>query len=174
MRGGLRQRCEARLRDITVPDPFDVSAFCAQLAERRGRALHVLPLPRGLGPEGPCGLWIATDNEDLIFVESGTSPLHREHIVVHEVAHIICGHADGGGAESVARLLVDLDPTMVKAVLARAGYTSEQEQEAELLASLILARARRRAGDGAAAQGGGAEVAAVLDRAAEVFGTRRG
>ncbi len=167
----LRQQCEARLRDVDVPDPFDINAFCARLAERRGRPLHVLPLPEEAGPEDPCGMWLATEHDDWVFVEAVTSPLHREHIILHEVAHIICGHADEVPSGVVARLLPHLDAGMVGRVLGRTSYTTDEEREAELLASLILARARRvqrsQAPDTAP------DVAAVLNRAARTLGPDR-
>ncbi len=49
----IRARCEARLRGLDLPDPFDASAFCRALAGRRGRpiALHGFH-----SLDGPCGL----------------------------------------------------------------------------------------------------------------------
>jgi hypothetical protein len=44
--------------------------------------------------------------------------------------------------EGAASLLPSLDPAMVRRVLARAGYSTEEEREAELLASLIRQQAR--------------------------------
>ena len=165
----LRQRCEARLRNVDVPDPFDIDVFRDQLARRRGRALHVLPLPEGLGSNAPCGMWMATDQEDWIFVEPQTSQLHREHIVLHEISHMICGHVDELPVESFARLLPNLDVGMVTQVLGRTSYTTDEEREAELLASLILARARRpqRPRSSSVAP----DVAEVLDRTARTLGS---
>ena len=164
----LRDRCESRLRDIDIPEPFDVVTFCDRLAVRRGRPLHILPLPEGMGVDGPCGVWMAGEREDWIFAEEATSPLHHEHIIVHEVAHMLCGHTDGGPAISLARLLPDLDAGMVASVLGRAGYSNDEEQEAELLASLILARARRERPH--LDSDLSAEVSRVLDRAARTLG----
>jgi hypothetical protein len=73
-----------------------------------------------------------------------TSRLHQEHIVLHELAHIIFDHKALRSAADVQALLPDLDPQMVTTVLARSPYTSEQEQQAEVLADLIAVRARRR------------------------------
>jgi hypothetical protein len=134
---GLRWRSERRLRGITVPRPFDLDAFCTEVAARRGRPLIRRAAP-GLSTEAPCGLWIATDRADHIFYDPGTSPLHAEHIVLHELAHILCDHSGSAGA--VARLLPDLDPATVRRVLGRVSYTTEQEREAEMLASLIRGR----------------------------------
>ncbi|MGX6607919.1 hypothetical protein ACWKSP_38210 [Micromonosporaceae bacterium Da 78-11] len=134
---GLRRRCERRLRGIRVPGPFDLDAFCAEVAARRGRPLHRLPVP-GLSSGAPCGLWVGTDRADHVFYDPGTSPLHAEHIVLHELAHILSGHSGGDGA--LAGLFPDLDPATVSRALGRTGYSTEQEREAEMMASLIRGR----------------------------------
>ena len=151
---GLRRRCERRLRGIRIPNPFDLDAFCAEVEARRGRPLLRRSVP-GLSSGAPCGLWIGTDEADHVFYDPGTSPLHAEHIVLHEVAHILMGHAlrrpglgrlapsepepePGGGG--LARLFPDLDPATVTRVLGRVSYTTAQEREAEMMASLIRGR----------------------------------
>ena len=137
---GLRRRCEARLRGIRIPSPFDLDAFCAEVELRRGRPLIRRPVA-GLSAEAPCGLWIGTANADHVFYDPGTSPLHAEHIVLHELAHILSGHSGGEGA--LARLFPDLDPATVTRVLGRVSYTTAQEREAEMMASLIRGRSAR-------------------------------
>lgn len=89
-----------------------------------------------------CGLWIATGTTDLIFHESATTPPHREHIILHELAHVLCDHypASLDAVERAAVLLPDLDSALVRRVLGRAGYSTAGEREAEVLASLIRQR----------------------------------
>jgi hypothetical protein len=134
---GLRRRCEERLRGIRIPSPFDLDAFCAEVEVRRGRPLIRRPVP-GLSAQAPCGLWIGTAEADHVFFDPGTSPLHAEHIVLHELAHILSGHSGADG--TFARLFPDLDPATVSRVLGRVSYTTEQEREAEMMASLIRGR----------------------------------
>ncbi|WP_229073180.1 hypothetical protein [Actinoplanes sp. DH11] len=109
----LRRRCARRLRGIRVPDPFDLDAFCAEVAASRGRPLHRRPLP-GLGPGAPCGLWLGLTGADYVFYDADTSPLHAEHIVLHEIAHILCAH---GGGKLPGQLFPDLGPALVGQVL---------------------------------------------------------
>lgn len=137
---GLRRRCEARLREFRVPDPFDLDEFCAEIADRRGRPLILRPVP-GLSADAPCGLWVGTERADHVFYDPGTSPLHAEHIVLHELSHILCGHS--GADAAIGRLFPDLDPGSVRRVLGRVAYTDGQEREAEMLASLIRGRSAR-------------------------------
>jgi hypothetical protein len=142
----LRRQCERRLRGIRIPTPFTLDAFCAEVSARRGRPLIRRPVP-GLSAGAPCGLWIGTDRADHVFYDPGTSPLHAEHIVLHELAHILSGHAGADGA--LGRLFPDLDPATVSRVLGRVSYSTAQEREAEMMASLIRGRsARPRAGAG--------------------------
>jgi len=135
---GLRRRCERRLRGIRIPNPFDLDAFCAEVEARRGRPLLRRPVP-GLSSGAPCGLWIGTDEADHVFYDPGTSPLHAEHIVLHEVAHILMGHTLSRLGVR-AELFPDLDPATVTRVLGRVSYTTAQEREAEMMASLIRGR----------------------------------
>ncbi|WP_306212397.1 hypothetical protein [Actinoplanes sp. RD1] len=148
----LRRRCEQRLAGIDVPEPFDLDAFAAVVAAHRNRPLVLRPMP-GLEAGAPCGLWIAAGDADYVFYDPGTSRLHAEHIVLHELAHMLSGHSTGldvsGGA--IARLAPDVDPATVSRILGRVSYTTTQEREAEMLASLIRARSagvRARPGGG--------------------------
>jgi hypothetical protein len=58
--------------------------------------------------------------------------------VLHELAHILCEHTGADG--TIDRLFPDLDPATVRKVLGRVGYTTAQEREAEMMASLIRGR----------------------------------
>jgi hypothetical protein len=54
------------------------------------------------GPGIPCGLWLSTPRADHIFHEVDTTPWHRTHIALHELAHILLGH--GSPAEGTVTL----------------------------------------------------------------------
>jgi hypothetical protein len=133
----LRKRCEARLRDLPMPIPFDARTLCEQVARERGRPIRLFPMA---GLTGVCGLWVATETTDLIFYEEVTTPPHQEHIILHELSHVLCDHYP----ESLPAqaLLPSLDPEMVRRVLGRSGYSTAEEREAEMLATLIQQRAR--------------------------------
>ena len=135
----LRRRCQERLREIELPMPFDASSFCETLAARRGRPILLLPVP---AKEGPFGLWIATAEADYIFFERDTSRWHQEHIILHEVCHLLWDHdrSHVSDDEVIQMLLPSLAPQMVQRVLRRSAYSREDEREAELLATLILER----------------------------------
>ncbi len=167
----VRRRCEATLRQVEVPSPFDVEAFCAALSERRGRRIHLCPMNMGVSP---CGVWLALPAADYIFYEDGTTRLHREHIVLHELGHVLSDHVptDVLDEEVIKALMPDLDLRMVRRVLGRTSYSAVEEQEAEMLASLVLERASRATL--AEARTAAPEVASVLDRLESTLKGRAG
>lgn len=135
----LRRRCQERLSELALPARFDASGLCQTLAQRRGRPIVLRPVT---SRAGPCGVWVASPSADFIFYEQDTSPLHQQHIILHEASHLLCDHYAAPVAESELRRLLfpDLHPTMVHSVLRRTTYSAEEEQEAEVLASLLLER----------------------------------
>jgi len=138
----LRRRCQAVIDQLALPHPLSVEVLCRHLAALRKRPLRLHPLPPEAATTGTCGLWLATDAEDHIFYEQRTALLHQEHIVLHEIGHLLFDHkmlALDGEAGWVM-LLPDLDMSAVQQLLHRTNYATDQEQEAELFASLLGTR----------------------------------
>lgn len=138
------RRCRRIVDGLDLPDPFDAAAFIATLAHTRGRPIELLPA--ALLPHTPCGLLVTTDRADYIVYAADTTPLHQQHILLHEAAHLICGHDKATPAVSPAAqiLLPHLPASLIERVLGRTAYTEPQEQEAELVASLILTHTTHR------------------------------
>ena len=137
----LRRRCEARLRTLDLPVPFDVRTLCDALAAGRQRPILLQPIS---SPAGPSGLCLALPAADIILYEQQTSPLHQQQIILHELCHLLCGHrpAPAGPHDVPQAPFLHLSAEAVQRLLRRAGYSAEDEREAELLASLILERVR--------------------------------
>lgn len=138
----VRRRCERLLADVPVPEPFDVQAFADTVASRRQRSLRLVAKRT---TSGPCGVWLALPGADYVFYEPATSALHRDHIILHELGHLLWDH---GTSEPVAdavlaELMPNLDVAMVRRVLGRTTYSAVEEQEAEMVATLLLQRASR-------------------------------
>ncbi|MEU0051451.1 hypothetical protein ABZ299_02455 [Streptomyces sp. NPDC006184] len=135
----LRRRCEAVLGTLRLEPPFSLEELCAHLTDLRGRPLHLLPLPSGAAAAGACGLWLATGTDDFVFFEQQTSRPHQEHIILHEIGHMLFDHPtlDMPGGLGSPGQLGDLDLGLAQRLLARTDYTTRQEQEAEMLASLL-------------------------------------
>ena len=136
----LQARCQRILDELDVPRPYSRDTVVRWMEDLRGRPLLLRELPPQAAQTGACGLWLGTDDADFVFYETRTAPHHQEHIILHEIGHMLCGHhhtpdteIDGG----LENLLRDLKPHLIKRLMARTSYTSVQEQEAEMLASLL-------------------------------------
>ncbi|GAB2736105.1 hypothetical protein GCM10027174_06240 [Salinifilum aidingensis] len=117
---------------------MDMLEVCHRLSQRRSRPIHATAYP--LAANGPFGLWIPGRKAEWILYQQRTTPLHQQHIIAHELGHILCGHrpdpihpADG----------VDTD-AFDWGTLRRTAYDTTQEHEAETAATLLLETARTR------------------------------
>ncbi|MEU5001646.1 ImmA/IrrE family metallo-endopeptidase [Streptomyces sp. NPDC021622] len=140
---GLHRRCKALIRSLDIPSPFDVHALCQNIAQQQGRPIQLKALAMPAG--SPCGLWVSTATNYYIFYEKQASPFHQEHIIVHELGHLLCGHTTAAVmTDETSRLLMPtLNPNMVERILQRTHYSTPEEKEAEMIASLILQGAER-------------------------------
>ncbi|MEU8581952.1 ParH-like protein [Streptomyces abikoensis] len=128
------RRCRDIASSLELPVPFDAAELVETVARRRGRPIELMPID--WTPGVPCGLLIAAEQADYIVYTADTPLLHRQHILVHELAHLLCEH-DGALSDE---LLPHLPALLIGRVLGRTVYAQPQEEEAELLASLILQR----------------------------------
>lgn len=150
------------VRDLDIPSPFDVRLLCRRIAERQHRPIHLEPMR--MPADGPCGVWVSGAAVDYIFFEEQTSPLHQEHIVAHELGHLLCDHRTMSvmSGDTSRTVLPTLDPNMVERILHRTHYNEVEEQQAEIIASLILRNANRTHPE--AARSVPPEAAAIVER----------
>ncbi|MFF4013135.1 hypothetical protein [Streptomyces sp. NPDC001717] len=133
----LRRRCKRELRSLGVQPPLNVRVLCRLLGERRNRPIQLVPYR--LPASGPYGLWIATDTTDYIFHQQETSKAHQDHIILHEIGHILADHQSGGLDDALlCAITPNISPDMVKRLLGRTSYDEEHEREAEMMATIIL------------------------------------
>jgi hypothetical protein len=133
----LRRRCKQELRALDVQPPLQVEALCRALGERRARPIHLVPY--SLPVPGPFGVWIATGTSDFIVYQRETTKSHQDHIILHEVGHILADHdSDAGDEELWGLMMPDIAPEAIRRALRRTSYDQEHEQEAELVATIIL------------------------------------
>lgn len=133
----LRRRCRRDLRALGIEPPLRVNVLCQRLGERRGRPIRLvsysLPVP------GPFGLWLATASTDYILYQAETTRVHQDHIILHEVGHILANHrSDDTDDEYWQQIMPDLSLDVIRRALQRTYYDTEQEQEAELVATIIM------------------------------------
>ena len=88
---------------------------------------------------GPFGVWLSTDSTDYIVFQAGTTRVHQDHIILHEVGHIMADHHSDEDHEQFWRTeLPDLSPDMIHRALRRSSYEAHHEWEAELVATIIM------------------------------------
>jgi hypothetical protein len=135
----LRRVCESRLRALALPEPFDLDMVCEVLATRRGRQIRLCAtvLPRPL-----YGIWLTGHDADHILYEEATSAAHQHQIILHELSHLICGHRPHLRADDLAAasLAVTRHQFSTRMPMLRTTYSAADEREAELMATLLLAR----------------------------------
>ncbi len=129
---------------IGVRGPVGMGEVCDRLGRRRGRPIHLLAYP--LRVPGPFGLWLSTPGADYILYQQQTTALHQEHIVAHELGHLLGGHRSDEDDDSVwQELMPDVPPELIRRALRRSAYDTHDEHEAEMIATILLETAATHA-----------------------------
>lgn len=133
----LRKWCREELRALRIDPPLRVDVLCERLGERRGRPIRLVPFP--LPVPGPFGVWLATSANDYIVYQAETTRVHQDHIILHEVGHILAEHESDESDQGFWRTeLPDLSPDLIRRALRRSSYEADREREAELVATIIM------------------------------------
>lgn len=133
----LRRRCRRELQALGIQPPLQVDVLCRLLGERRGRPIRLVPY--ALPVPGPFGVWLATASADYILYQQETSKIHQDHIILHEVGHILADHqSDDSDDEFWRQMMPDISREAIRRALRRTSYDQEHEREAELVATIIL------------------------------------
>ncbi|NMN99300.1 hypothetical protein [Antrihabitans stalactiti] len=147
-------RAAVALQRLPFSRPWSIERFIADLGFQLGRLIKVEELPRAISERGEIsGLWVPTDLVDVVLVKQGAAGKYREHIICHEIAHVVMAHrADSARLKSyieqtLSRAAPGITPEMVERLagtpvcLARTDFTHPIEREAEWLATLIMGHA---------------------------------
>ncbi|MBU8865575.1 hypothetical protein [Paenarthrobacter aromaticivorans] len=93
-----------------------------------------------------CGLWLSTDNVEIILHALSPSGVHRQQFVLHELGHMVLRHDElVVPLDYIEVLFPNLPPALVRRALARSSFTDELEAAAESLADLFAAAIRNSA-----------------------------
>lgn len=143
----LRTRCQQRVDDllqhIGVPQPWDINEFIDRLERHRDRAIDLCAISWTEG--GSAGAWQGRPDHDVIAYAANTSSFHQDHIILHEIGHMISQHRGRCvlSEDDAQRIAPDLAPAAFAHLLDRSNAEAE-EHEAEMIASLIHQQARER------------------------------
>jgi hypothetical protein len=139
----VRARCRQALGELDIAIQPAHQLSVADIRDRvqrwRGRPLHLMPVVTG--PGWPSGMWLDTEQADLVLFDAATSALHMVNIIAHEIGHIVLGHAGAmvhPATPSRFRWLGTGSPTA--AVMLRTGFLDHDEHEAEVFATMMCAR----------------------------------
>ncbi|WP_378739512.1 hypothetical protein [Nocardia brasiliensis] len=131
---------------LRIPRPWDLTVFLAQVTAMVGKEIRLMPLPTGLADGMPCGVLLESADHIVIAYDADSSGYHAEHIVLHEIGHLLLDHAgvdaDRARRATIEMLFPSMDPDSVLRVLQRSDYDDAAEHQAELFASLVLSESR--------------------------------
>lgn len=143
----LRKRCQRRVDHVLAtvgrPQPFDINVLLDRLEHARGRPIDLCPISWRTGDSS--GAWQAHADHDVIAYAANTSGIHQDHIILHEIGHMIAEHRGRCvlSETDAQRIAPDLSSTVLAHMLDRAAGAAE-EAEAETFAMLVHQRLRQR------------------------------
>lgn len=138
-------------RAIPIPYPWDASEYVRRVADYRHRPIILCPIDAGALSGTGCGtgsgLWIARADDDVIMY-GAEADWHAEHIIAHELGHMLLGHGSAPATTSstaadlpLQTLMPSLSLDTIRSVLRRQDYSTGRERDAETFADMLLVEA---------------------------------
>lgn len=149
----LRRRYRDLLRSLDIEPPLVVAELCRRLGEARGKPIHLVA--HSIPEPGPFGAWITGPRAEYIFYQRHTSPMHQNHIILHELGHLLEGHSGvdhddvlvaefspDSAEQSLRAKYPDIPLDAVRQARRRGAhadaYNTAEEHDAETVATIIL------------------------------------
>ncbi|WP_109701457.1 ImmA/IrrE family metallo-endopeptidase [Mycobacteroides abscessus] len=148
-------RCRAR--DILdslrsqglVPSPWSVESFVDGISEWRGREVRLAGLDSNYWQSGGSdlltGLLVTLEHRDYVFYRLDVSARQQEHIILHEIGHLLLGHTNSQVLSGMTGNLFDQnlvpDSTSILRILQRTNLDVQEEREAEAFADAVMTSA---------------------------------
>jgi hypothetical protein len=132
---------------IEVEPGITLDELVTRIQAARGRPLRIEELAElAENDSALCGLWLATDDADIILHAPSESVLHREQFILHELAHMLLMHdrVDRTGGYVTASVLPGFENTTIIKALGRDRISDQYELAAERLADVLATHIRRR------------------------------
>lgn len=122
---------------IALPELFIMEDIVSALEQERDTTIRIIEFPEIKPEDGLFGIWLNTKFGDYVLHAPAPSELHRQQIILHELAHMILGHDLAVGQSSAAKLFPDLPRDAVVRTLARGHDDNQLERDAESLADRL-------------------------------------
>lgn len=137
MRRTRRTQARQIVDALVLPEPWSSEALIAQVGRKLGRRVRIERRP-AMG-DGITGTIFRLSEEDVIFYREDLIGLHRDHVLCHELAHLLAGHLEGPEAYHGAS---DNHLAHAFAVMLnrQCQYGETRERVAEEIAEMIMVR----------------------------------
>lgn len=139
----LRKWCERQVDLLHLPYRFSTRELRGAIAGHRGKPIVLRPLSTLGAVDAPCGIRLETPLADLLYYEEGTSVHHQRHILTHELCHVLCDHPGSLQIDADTAQALGVNPTLVMRMSGRTSYSTDDEREAEMMATVIRQRIYR-------------------------------
>ncbi|MFH9734375.1 regulator component [Streptomyces sp. NPDC017260] len=139
----LRDWCEEQVDLLRLPYRFSTRELRDAISEQHGKPIILKPLTTLGAVNAPCGIRMETPEADLLFYEEGTSVHHQRHILTHELCHVYCDHPGDLEVDAKTARALGVNPTLVMRMSGRTSYSTSDERQAEMMASVIRRRIYR-------------------------------
>lgn len=136
-RAGRRTQATDSSLGIALPELFAMEDIVSAIEQERDTTIKVVEFPEISPEDGLFGIWLNTKFGDYVLHAPAPSELHRQQIILHELAHMILGHDLAVGQSSASKLFPDLPEDAVVRILARGHDDNQLEREAESLADRL-------------------------------------
>ena len=142
-RNRLRKSCEAQIDRLGLPYRFSTRELRDAITAVRGKPIVLRPLSTLGAIDAPCGIRLELAEADVLFYEQATSAHHRRHILTHELCHVYCDHPGSLEVDTATAHALGINPTLVMRMSGRTSYLTDDEREAEMMATIIRQRMYR-------------------------------
>jgi hypothetical protein len=132
-----------------VPEPWNLGEFISRLADWRGRPIRVIGKPGeywATGDDGDylSGLYVPHPQVDIILHRTDGGPATSEHIVLHEVGHMIYDHICAPDIHPDALDDTAAPRDVLQSSCARSRLCTPEERRVEAFAVLMITTAGER------------------------------
>ena len=139
MTGGIpSEQLNALATALRTPRPWNLKAFSQELQRQYGHPVTLTPAPL---PADHPGLLLTGAPAHTIAYPATADPARQAHVIAHQAAHLLLRHHGIPDDVLVQSAFPHLDPITVAQAITARKFAPQAEQEADALASLLIATA---------------------------------